>query len=879
VTLLFTDVEGSTRLLRDVGAERYAALLAEHQRLLRDAFAGHHGHELGAQGDALLAVFASAGDAVAAAVDGQRALADDGWREGRDVRVRMGLHSGEPLLTTEGYAGIDVHRGARIMAAAHGGQIVLSAATHQLVLDALPDRVTLRDLGDHRLRDLGRPERLFQVVTDGLPDEFPPLRTLASRPTNLPRQTTPLIGRREELRELAAMLRAPEPRLVTLTGPGGTGKTRLALQSAADALGDFRDGAFLAGLEGLSNPQLVLSAIAQSLGVRQTEDESLELSLREFVAARELLLVLDNFEQVVEAAPLVSGLLAAAPGLRVLVTSRERLQVSGETEYPVAPLALSAADGDSGSSDAVLLFVERARAARPQLELGPEDTAVIAEICTRLDGLPLAIELAAARTRVLSPPALLERLDRRLALLTGGPRDAPARHRTLRSTIDWSYRLLAEPEQRLYERLSVFAGGCSLDAVEAVCRPAEELGLDVVEGLDRLMLTSMAAGSEQAAGDPRFTMLETLREYARERLEERGEWELIRGRHADFFVGEPRDAERFWPPTETAERFLRVNREVENIRAALDWAHDRQSPLELALAVVYQRSDVVFPAEGCARLELALANPAPQRPQLRARALAAAGGLSRLRGDLEGARRYLDESLRLYRDNDDEYGQSIALGTLEIVATESGDHQEARRLALEYEGLAERTTDPMMRSHALNRRAMRALDAGEGARAREALLQSRALLESTDIAGYSLSDVLLLLAIQELLEGDVVGALDQAQAALAPLDALAEDWVDKWDVVAVLAATLAAAGELETGVRLYAAVTRQRERRGEESPRLLWRTWERTHGLLDRALASGEFAAAAADGRRLTLQEAVDLALTTAHAVAVTRVRPDPSTS
>jgi predicted ATPase/class 3 adenylate cyclase len=829
VTFLFTDVEGSTRLLRDVGAEQYAVLLAEHHRLVREAFARHHGHELGAQGDALLAVFASAGAAVAAAVDAQRALVGHPWPERREVRVRMGLHSGEPLPTTEGYAGIDVHRGARIAATAHGGQIVLSAATHQLVLEGLPERVSLRDLGEHRLRDLGRPEQLFQVVTDGLTNEFPSLRTLASRPTNLPAQATPLIGRRRELRELAEILRGSGRRLLTLTGPGGTGKTRLALQSAADALEDFRDGVFFVGLEGLIDPRLVLGAIAQTLGVRQTEDAPLEETLQQYAEAEELLLVLDNFEQVVEAAPLVSGLLAGSERLCVLVTSREPLRLSGEVEYPVAPLTLvSSANGDPESSDAVALFVDRARDARPGFELVPENADAVAEICARLDGLPLAIELAAARTRVLTPSALLERLDPRLALLTGGSRDAPARHRTLRSTIEWSYRLLAAPEQRLYERLSVFVGGCMLDAVEAVCRPAEELGLEAVDGLDRLVLTSMARTTEQAGGEPRFTMLETLREYAHERLDERGESELIRGRHAEFFAGDPQHAERFWPPTATVDEFRRVNRETENIRAALDWAHEHQAPLELMLAVVYQRSDAVFPPEGCARLELALANPAPQTPQLRARALAAAGGLSRMRGDLEAARRYLDESLRLYREIGDERGQSVALGTLEIVATESGNDREARGLAEEYERLAERTTDPLTRSHALNRRAMRALDAGEGSRAREPLLQSLEVLKSAGVGGYWESDVLLLLAIQQLLDGDIASALAEAEAALAPLDALAADWVDKWDVVAVFAAALATIGELESGVRLYAAVTRQYERRGEESPRLLWRTRQRT---------------------------------------------------
>jgi predicted ATPase len=665
------------------------------------------------------------------------------------------------------------------------------------------------------------------------------------------------------------LLGRPGRRLVTLTGPGGTGKTRLALQAAADALDDFRDGVFLAGLEGLADPQLVLATIAQALGVRPREDETLEQSIVEFLSGKELLLVLDNFEQVVEAAPFVSVLLEASDQLFVLVTSREPLRLSAEVEYPVAPLSLaSAVNGDPEGSDAVALFVERARVARPQFELQPENAAAVAEICARVDGLPLAIELAAARTRVLSPDALLSRLDQRLTLLTGGVRDAPVRHRTLRSTIEWSYRLLSEPEQRLFARLSVFAGGCTLDAVEAVCRPADELGIDAVNGLDRLVQTSMARSSEQYGGEPRFTMLETLREYARERLEERGEADLIRARHAEFFAGDPREAERFWPQAETAERFRRLNREIENVRAALDWAHQTESPLELMLAVQYQRADGVFPAEGRARLEQAFASPAPQRAELRARALAAAGGLTRMLGDFEGARRYLEEALEFYRETRDERGQSVAIGTLEIVAAERGDEEEALRLAGEYEALARRTTDPMMTSHALMRRAMRALDAGQSIEAREQLRASLGLLHAAGVGGYWESDVRLLLAILELLEGDIERALVEAEAGLVPLSELDEEWVDKWDVVDVFAAALAQAGELETGVRLYAAVGRHRERRGEESPRLLWRVREKTHRPLEHALASPDFAEVAAEGRRMSLQEAIGLALTAAHRVA-----------
>jgi predicted ATPase/class 3 adenylate cyclase len=868
VTFLFTDIEGSTRLLRDVGSEQYAVILEDHRRLLRDAFARHDGHEVGAQGDGFLAVFVSASDAVAAAVDAQRALGEHSWPEGNVPPVRMGLHSGEPMATAEGYAGIDVHRGARIGAAAHGGQIVVSATARELLREQLPGEVSLRDLGSHRLRDLGRPERLFQVVVDGLPDEFAPLRTLESRPTNLPPQATPLIGRSRELRELEDLLRQPGRRLITLTGPGGTGKTRLALQSAADALDVFRDGVFFTGLEALTDPQLVLATIAQTLGVRQREDETLDQRLRQFLGGKELLLVLDNFEQVVEAAPLVAGLSASAEQLRILVTSREPLRVGVETEYPVAPLSLtSSGNGEALGSDAVALFVERARVARPEFELVPENASIVAEICARVDGLPLAIELAAARIRVLSLPALLRRLDRGLALLTGGARDAPERHRTLRGTIDWSYRLLAEPEQRLYARLSAFAGGCTLEAVDAVCRPGDDLALDPLDGLERLVQTSMARSEEQPSGETRFLMLETLREYARERLEESGEAEVIRGRHAEFFAGDPLDAERFWPPGETPERFRRINAEADNLRVALHWAHETRSPLELTLAVLYQRSDKVFPAEGRARLEQAFANPSAQRPQLRARALAAVGGLCTIQGDLVSAHRYMEECLELYRELHDELGESVALGNLEVVAALRGDEREGLRLVGEVEALARRTGAPTMLNRALNRRAMRALEAGRADEARQLLRESLDVLKGAKIGFYWESDVHMLLAWLELVEGDYGQAVRKAEDALVPLSALGEDWPDKWDVVDVLSAVLAAAGEVETGVRLQAAVIQHRERRGEETPRLFGRVRKQTHGHLERALASPEFADAAAEGRRLSLREALDAALTSARRV------------
>src|SRR6266545_7106007 len=553
--------------------------------------------------------------------------------------------------------------------------------------------------------------------------------------TNVPTPPTPLIGRERELQEAARLLGTH--RLITLTGPGGSGKTRLALQLAADAVEDFPDGVIWVGLQSLRDPELVLPTITRALGAGE--------GISDEAASRRVLVVLDNFEQLIGAASAVGDLPAQFPQLKLLVTSREPLRVAAEYEYPVAPLR---------EREAVALFVERARAARPRFQLTGGNATAVAEICARVDKLPLAIELAAARTRLLAPEALLGRLDQRLPLLTGGARDAPERHQTLRATIDWSYRLLGEGEQRLFARLSVFAGGCTLAAVDAICLPEAELALDALAGLDRLVQTSMLRSDEQPGGEPRFVMLETLREYATERLAESDEADVVRRRHAEYFLGDPEDVETFWRPEETAERLRRVNTELENLRFALDWAHGARTELELALAVLYQRGHAVVPADARARLEAALANPSAQRPQLRARALAAAGAFARQQRDFAAAQQRLEESLRLYRDLQDPTGEQMALVRLQTLATTCGDEDEELRLAHEAEAVAQRSGDPVLLSLALGEFALRALVAGDRGRARELLNETISLLETAK-GGYALAAPHQQLALLDLLDGDV----------------------------------------------------------------------------------------------------------------------------
>src|SRR5713101_1591906 len=473
ITLLFTDIEGSTHLLQRVG-ERYAELLNECRTLLRTAFHTYHGHEVDTQGDAMFAAFARASDALLAAVAAQRELALHSWPSAVAVRVRMGLHTGEPSRVVEGYVGLDVHYAARIMSAAHGGQVLLSQTTRDLVEHDLPEGLSLRDLGEHHLKDLEQAVHLYQAVITGLPADFPPLRTHDRRSDTLPVQLTPLIGREHEVTAVVRLLRREKVRLVTFTGPGGTGKTRLALQVASELADVFVGGVFFVSLASISDPMLVMSTIARALGIRDGVGQPVLARLVEVLQQKQVLLFLDNFEQVVEAAPQVADLLISCPQLKLLVTSREVLHVRAEHEFAVPPLELTDPAHLSelaaiARSPSVALFLQLAQAVKPEFRLAITNARAVAEICVRLEGLPLAIELAAARMKLLSPPLLLTRLGRRLAMLTGGSRDVPARQQTLRNTIEWSYQLLNAREQRLFRWLSVFVSGCTLQAAEAVC--------------------------------------------------------------------------------------------------------------------------------------------------------------------------------------------------------------------------------------------------------------------------------------------------------------------------------------------------------------------------------------------------------------------------
>ena len=519
--MLFTDIEGSTKLLERLGREQYSQALELHRRLLREAFVRHQGYEVGCEGDAFFVSFGSAEDAVAAGADAQRALAGAEWIGDEVLRVRMGMHTGEPLVAPPNYVGLDVHKAARIMAAAHGGQTLLSAETEELV----KWNCTTRSLGEHRLKDFEEAVGLFQLGDD----DFPPLKTISN--TNLPRPVSRFVGRSTELIDVVALLRS-SARLVMLIGPGGAGKTRLAIEAAGEVIGDYPAGVFWVGLAAVREPALVLQTVAQVLGAKE--------ELAAHINDRRMLLLLDNLEHVIEAGPDLARLLEACPNLELICTSRESLRLSGEQQYPVLPLV---------ESEATELF-----SVRGQVEVD----ATIAEICRRLDHMPLAIELAAARVKVLPPTMLLERLGQRLPLLTGGARDAPDRQQTLRATIAWSYDLLNEEEQQLFRRLSVFAG-CELETAEA----ESEAHLDTLQSLIEKSLVRRTDG--------RFWMLETIREYASEKLDESGESQQVRMRHAAQFRAFALAAEPKLRGPEQAGILEQLDTEIGNLRAALSW--------------------------------------------------------------------------------------------------------------------------------------------------------------------------------------------------------------------------------------------------------------------------------------------------------------------
>jgi predicted ATPase/class 3 adenylate cyclase len=686
VTFLFTDIEGSTRLLESLG-DAFKPLLERHHALLREAIAAGDGTEVSTEGDAFFAAFPSAPRAVAAAGAAQRTLAAEPWPAGASVRVRMGLHTGDGTLGGDSYVGLDVHRAARVAAAGHGGQVLVSGATQAIAAGNLPPGTSFTDLGQHRLKDLSRPEHLWQLTVDGLPADFPPPRTLDVTPNNLPLQLTSFLGRQREVADVLELLAAN--RLVTLTGPGGTGKTRLALQAAAEASDRYPDGVYFVALEPITSAALLVPTIAQAMGLSDPGSASVQ-RLGDHLGDRAFLLVLDNAEQVGDAAPQIGDLLGLAARTSVLATSRSPLRVYGEREYSVPPLGLPdprhLPDLERFTQfESVALFVERAVAVKPGFAVDNANAPAVAEICVRLDGLPLAIELAAARVRVLTPQAILDRLSDRLGLLSGGARDLPERQQTLRGAIAWSHDLLEEADRRAFARISVFAGGATLEQIEEVCfEPAERAeALDVVSSLvDKSLLR------EESAGDvPRFQMLETIRQFAAEQLESSGEAEELRSRHAAAVLAFAESGAREVMGPDGRSWLDRYELERDNLRAAGRWAVEGgHTEIALRLLTACWRYWQIrgYLAEGRAFAEAALGLPdASEFPDAREAALEAAGGIAYWQGDPDAARVWYQETLDLARARADDRAEANALYNMTFTYAWQPEAQNDARVVAE----------------------------------------------------------------------------------------------------------------------------------------------------------------------------------------------------
>jgi predicted ATPase/DNA-binding SARP family transcriptional activator len=905
-TFLLTDVEGSTALWEE-HPQAMAAALARHDALAASLVAQHAGtlvkHR--GEGDSLFAVFSGAGDGVSAALALQRALWAERWPEGIALRVRMALHTGDAVAQDGDYLGAAVNRCARLRAAAHGGQVLLSRATQELVADHFPEGVSLRDLGECRLKDLVRPERVFQLQHAELPGDFPPLRSLATRPNNLPAQATPLIGREVEQEAVRRLLRREEVRLVALTGPGGTGKTRLGLQVAADLLDEFADGVFFVDVAPIRDPELVVPTIAQALGVREVEGRPLGERLKEYLREKQLLLLLDNFEQIVAAAQLVAELLSGAPRLKVLVTSRAVLRLRGEHDFPVPPLALPDRRHLPGREllsqyAAVALFIQRAVAAQPEFAVTNENAPAVAEICHRLDGLPLAIELAAARARLLTPEALLSRLGRRLPLLTGGARDLPERQQTLRAAIGWSCDLLAEGEQRLFRRLSVFVGGCSLEAAEAVCRAEGDPPIDLLEGIGSLVEQSLlrqqepgegvgtgepvfgrAADSERGGGrpssrspglvgarsatasepgqawEPRFGMLETIREFGRERLAASGEEELIRRQHALFFLtlAEQQDArDAGWEL---------LDREYDNLRAALEWWGEQEDgtvALRLAGAMTNPWLGRGRLTEGRQHLARVLSRENTQEPTAaRARALNLAGMLAGASGDYLLEQQIHQECLAIWRRLGDKDRIAGSLLHLAYAARHMCDDARARTLFEESVVVAQETGDKSVLAYVLVFGGHIVVAQGDHGVARSYLERGLALSQELGSKLYA-AMAHGALALVERAQGNFVSAGTRLR------ESLALHWASGFhrfipNVLISIAGLAAVQGQGERAARLFGAAETVCKTMEVHFPVGEREEYERDVAVARSGLGETEFAAAWAEGRAMPLAQAVAFAL------------------
>ena len=857
--MLFSDMEASTLLLARLG-DRYVDALRAQRTLLRDAWSRWHGTEMGTEGDSFFVVFQTAPDAVQAAVQAQLGLAAHEWPDDEPVRVRMGMHTGAPGTYDDSYVGMDVHRAARIAACAHGGQVVVSEATAALVGAGVVDGVTLVDLGSHKLKDLPAPERIFQVAGNGLESRFPPLRSLGAA-TGLPVPPTPLVGREGELAELEELLRSPAVRLVTLTGTGGSGKTRLAIELAQRLTADHPDGVYFVPLAAATTAEVMWTSIAAALDVPARDRTPPRLF--DHLAHRSAVLVLDNLEQLPDADAVVSELVSRCPRLVLVATSRRPLHVAAEHEHAVPPLELPHTAGVEGAeqSAAVQLFVQHARKVNARFTLTPDNVADVSAVCRRLDGLPLAIELAAARTRLLGPKALLTRLGDLLDLKDTGV-DRPTRQQTLRSTLAWSHELLTPVQQQAFRRLGVFAGGADLDAVTELVVSS----VDPLQVVTDLVEASLVAVSESTDDEPRVEMLETVRAYAREQLRVHGELDTAQEAHARFYLRLASEIGPLVGDNQHVQARARLQTEHDNLRDALEWAFDpppsSTDPEErvvlglrlCAAAALWWHVSGYF-AERRRWLELALARAGDRDRPERARCLTLLSATLRISAQLDLAREHAASSVAMCRRMGDDNGLAMALTELADVEAESGDLAAARSLFDEAVGVARVAGNRGQLRVVLGEFAI--LEATEGQPERALELDAEALSiarELEDPIGMLTSEHNMAVTLRE------IGRLDEAHqqmrslvprsleiAGPAALAALAEDF----------AAILAEVGDHVSAVRLLGAADTLRERVGYPRHHLQAAEIAGSIDLTRAALSGDAWDRAYQSGRGSTMEEAL----------------------
>ncbi len=868
-TFVFTDIEGSARLWEE-NPDAMAMALARHDTLLHDIFSTHGGDVFKTMGDSVLVAFDKPAPALFAVIQAQRALLAEDWETAKPVRVRAAMHRGPAEQRDGDYFGPTLNRTSRLLSAGHGGQTLISRAARENLV--LPDGVALRDLGERRLRDLTRPERIFQLVASDLPDGFPPLRSLEVSPNNLPAQLTTFVGREREVAEVTKLVGSS--RLLTLTGPGGTGKTRLSLQVAADLIETFADGAWLVELATLSDAALVPATVAAALGVREDAERSIEDSLLEFLRTKKLLLLLDNCEHLVAAcAQLAERLLRSAPHLRILASSREALAVTGETTFAVPSLSTpdffmkprtrSNLLAKLGGFDAIRLFAERASATQPGFTLTEENVLTVARICWRLDGIPLAIELAAARLKMLSPDEILRRLENRFHLLTGGARTALPRQQTLTALIDWSYELLSEKESALLRRLCVFGRGRSLRAIEEVCSGDGLEEWEILDLLQQLIDKSLVTAEHTDEGDARYFLLESVWLYARDKLAASGEGPRVRSRHLDYFLRLAEEAETKLTGAEQTQWIEKLAAEHGNLQLALEWSAECPEAVERGLCLAGSllrywevRSHL---REGREHYATLLARPeAAAHTKARAKALGGAARLAWFQDDDGAARGLFTQAIALRRELGDEREAAHLQGLLGFVEWSDDNSAAARAHFENAAAVGQALGDQPLLATALS--GLGSLFGSKGDHAR-----ARALKEESLAIYRKIGDKWVIGLITASLSRAVIaqGDFDAARTFLAESAAIAEELGNEWTIAYLLenfADIALATDDAAKAARLFGAAAVLRERLGLSLGSAERAGHDQTVAKMREKLGE-EFTRIWQEGKALSIDEALQLAM------------------